>query len=498
MWISAFRESLTLPSSWSDEPVSSLQAHGRSDFMVEEGPSEGIPAVPPLPTIQSIPELQSSADASTLTVIRNETTLPRVQPRPDSVNLSLPPSRRSSTASVKAIFLPAFESTILIRRSSPPARLQVERGLRDVFSDICLSARFHANTHEEELFQAPKVNRSGFSRSSSGLGMAGMGVAAKNRLTKRESVIVQRRTSCVDPYVPPPEEVKEIQSGVLKRTSTAKSLANRGQTKKLKIVSIPLISTEGDVGPGENLPVARPALSQCSSVTASNHGSATGSPVIDLAPIHAVPTTANTNLPRQDLLVVHEADYRPKRSRSMVDNVKYIFQSRSTSPASSDQSPSPSLEDSRSQWNGSLNSGLFKWWPGTLRRRARSTPGPSEEIPPFASGTPYSDSSPPMTVRRTKTAKERRPGLLSTSESGQLRAYTSPTMTSMAETRFQQKASPVRRRLSFSSTTSSHQINDFIKDEPVPSSRLHRNFSFLQRLNPFPATMTTSSQSETV
>ena len=114
------------------------------------------------------------------------------------------------------------DSTILIRRASPPARAQVERRLHDVFSDPRLTARFHAGTHEEELFQAPKLALSGFSRSNSGLGMAGMGVAAKNRLTKRESVLVHRRKSSLDSHIE-----AEVQMGISKRTSTAKSLANR-------------------------------------------------------------------------------------------------------------------------------------------------------------------------------------------------------------------------------------------------------------------------------
>jgi hypothetical protein len=361
VWISAFRESLTLPPSWSNEPVSSLQVHGRSDFLLEDVSSEGPSPIPPMPTIQSIPELQQGVgDGPGPAGVRVDTTLPRA-PRPDSVNLSLPPSRRSSTVSVKAMFSPVSESTILIRRASPPARQQVERGLRDVFSDLCLSARSHASTHEEELFQAPKVIRSGFSRSSSGLGMAGMGVAAKNRLTKRESVLVQRRTSTIEGFVPPPDE--DTQTGLLKRTSTAKSLANRRHAKKLKIVSMPLAHTsEGEGGTGEALPDTPPALSQCSSITASNTGSVSCSPVGEIPSARILPITANTNIPRPDLLVVHEDDYRPKRSRSMVDNVKGIFRSRSSSPASSlsaDQSLPPSPNDPRPQLNVSLNSGLL-------------------------------------------------------------------------------------------------------------------------------------------
>jgi hypothetical protein len=284
---------------------------------------------------------------------------------------------------------------------------------------------------------------------------------------------------------------------VLKRTSTAKSLTNRRHAKKLKIVSMPLtLTSEGEVVSGDILPDTPPALSQCSSVSASN--SAAGSPITETMPLRALPIRANTNIPRPDLLVVREADYRPKRSRSMVDNVKGIFQSRSSSSASSvlgDQSLPPSLEDPRPQWNASLNSGLFKWWSGTLRRRARSAPGAPEELLPFTSPMypdplPTAMSTPPIVVRRNKTTTERRPGLLSTSESGQLCAYTAPATTTPAEAEahFQQNASPVRQRSLFSSTTSRRHSKAFTKDEPAPSLRLQRNFSFFQRLSPLTST----------
>jgi hypothetical protein len=390
------------------------------------------------------------------------------------------------------------ETTILIRRASPPARQQVERGLRDVFSDLCTSARLHANTHEEELFQAPKVTGSGFSRSSSGLGMAGMGVAAKNRLTKRESVLVQRRTSVIDGYGPPPED--EMQAGVLKRTSTAKSLVNRRHAKKIKIVSMPLAYTS-ECGLGETLPDTPPALSQCSSITASNPGSAASSPVNEMAALRAFPIRANTNIPRPDLLVVGEVDYRPKRSRSMVDNVKGIFQSRPPSSALSVLDGPHSTDDLRPQWNASLNSGLLKWWSGTIRRRSRSAPGAPEELPSFASPN-YLDSSTtttspaPIIVRRNRTSKERRPDLLSTSASGQLCTYTAPTTTTAAsEEQFRLSASPVRQRSLFLSTVSRRYTKSFARDEQVLSPKLKRNFSLLQRLTPL--TTTTTSHSDT-
>jgi hypothetical protein len=216
-------------------------------------------------------------------------------------------------------------------------------------------------------------------------------------------------------------------------------------------------------------------------------------------PSRAVPIMVKTNM-RPDLLVVGEANGRPKRSRSMVENVKSIFRSRSLSPASSllgDHSLPPSPEDLRPQWNASLNSGLLKRLSGTLRRRARSAPDVPEEIPLFTSrmysGSPLTATpTPPITVRRNKATKERRPVLLSTSESGQLRAYTTPEVTAVtttSEVHFQQNPSPTRRRSLFSSTISRRH---YATDEPVSSLRLQRNFSFLQRLSPLTATMTIS------
>lgn len=327
-----------------------------------------------------------------------------------------------------------------------------------------------------------------------------MGVAAKNRLTKRESVLVQRRTSGIDGHLPSPDG--EVQTEVLKRSSAAKSLSNRRQGMKLKIVSVSMpLTSEGEGGSGEMLPDTPPALSQCSSVTASNPGSAAGSPIKETIPFRVIPIRANANIPRPDLLIVREVEC-PKRSRSMVENMKNIFQSRSSSPASSlsgDQSLPPSPQDVRPQWNASLNSGLFKRLSGTLRRRVRSAPDVPDEIPLFTSTT-HSDppstavvtSTPPIAVRRNRTTRERRPILLSSSESGQLHAYTVPAVTTPSEAYSHQNISPARHRsLLFSSTISGRVTAG---DETVPSPRLQRNFSLLQRLSPLTSTISPDSE----
>lgn len=491
VWLSAFRESLTHRINWPNEPASSLYTDSRNEFLFSMHEDDGIPPVPPLPLLQSTQPFERGWSTSTFSrpdtspssskfMLRGD--IPREPP-------SLSASRRSSTASVKAM----CESTILIRRASPPARLQVERRLLDVFSDVCLSARFHANTHEEELFQAPKAGPSGFSRSNSGLGMAGMGVAAKNRLTKRESVLVQRRRSSVDCHGPPTEA--DFQMGVSKRLSTAKSLANRRHMKKLKIMSLSTtLSSECEDGLGDIMPDSPLAMSQCSSVAPSNAGSVAGSPVRDsVIPSRIVPVRANTTIPRPDLLLVREADFLPKRSRSMVDNVKGIFQSRSSSPASSlsgDQSLPVTPEGPHPPLNASINSGLFKWWSGSLRRRVRSAPDCPEDGPSFTRRV-FSASTLTLSkanlMRRNTTERS---NFLSTSNSGQLCAFIPPVESHTPSLPFQQHNSspPTRRRSLFSTSSYRRQtITSTANDSGPP--KLQRSSTFLQRLSPLNSTV---------
>lgn len=500
VWISAFRESLTVRPTWINEPVWSLHTETRSDMLLspadDNSPSDGIPPLPPLPSIQYLGEGDSSHGYYREGVNQPFSRLPRpdFSARAESGSLSIPPSRRSSTASVKAIFLPISESTILIRRASPNARQAADRGLHDVFSDVCLSARYYANTHEEELFQAP---RSGFVRTASGLGMAGMGVAAKNRLTKRESVLVPRRKSGLDAYGPPIEV--DNSSSALKRAPTTKSLSNRRHAKKLKIVAVPTnLTADAD---GELLPDSPPALSQCSSNTASNAGSILGSPVTENMP-RPNPLRSKSLVPRPDLLAVNGPDYRPIRSRSMVDNMKGFLQHASESPASSVSghgSIPPSPVEPVSLAQPKINSGLLKWMTGSLRRRVTSAPGAREDSPAFAkntfsTSTSSSELSPPSAsaVRRSRTTKDRRSNFLSVSESGGLEKFSTPKPAMASEPhiqRMESNSSPVRRQSLFRPSISRRRTST---DDPAPSPRISRNFSILRRLSPLNSTVTTS------
>ncbi|TDL29907.1 Dbl homology domain-containing protein [Rickenella mellea] len=219
VWMEAITEAWLVPSAWKEEPVSSLltrggHGHSRRGSEVTVPPFTDEPAaaepMPPLSSIVSEPEpaqitpqtpLSTSHPPSAMTPARSSsnghrrsdsiTSTPthRHQHQPPSRSTSnLMPSlpRSNTTTSVRSIFSSASSSdasTILIRRCSAARRTHVDRLLLDVFAEPCLAARQQAQKQGEELFRDPKA----------GTEPLGRGIAAKNRLTRRESVLVPRQ-----------------------------------------------------------------------------------------------------------------------------------------------------------------------------------------------------------------------------------------------------------------------------------------------------------------
>ena len=362
-WMNSIRESLTQSPTWINEPTSSLEFDGKGELIpsgLDDGPFEAIA----LPTIHSIPELASNSEdletaESPLATPESDVKQKKSSKSdfPNRQDLE-PPSRRSSTASVKAIFSASESDTIVIRRSSASARSRVDLGLRDVISRICLTARLYASSREEELFQAPKINRSGFVRSHSGLSMAGM---AKNRLTRHESIRVLRRKSLLDR--PNLLSSKKISSG--------QSLASKRRTKHLGIT--PLLEFDNHLfahNPDPSSP-----FSQTSSVTDSTPDSVLGSPV---------QRTAVLGTPNQ----IPEATTPLKTSRSFVDNVKGFFGPRSSSPVSLTPATSNQSLDAERHANKTATGALSikLWATSSLHRRTRSAPE-VPDVPPPSSTT---------------------------------------------------------------------------------------------------------------
>ncbi|KAG6336527.1 hypothetical protein ID866_2549 [Astraeus odoratus] len=373
VWMDAIRGAISQEPVWEGDPPSSLQADVRNDGAL--GDVEAL-NVTSLPTIQSIPELDSDADLSMTGEVPVASNLSEashtrwVTSRMDYSSKMDGPNRRSSLTSGKSYQTSPTEcDTFHLVRSNAMAREQVDRLLLDVFSQKCLTARLQAHTHEEDLFEAQKVSRS-FSRSSSGLTMASaMSVAAMNRLTKRESVLVPRRRSFVDTGSNSPSDIEGPAFH-----PHIKPAGKRHQPKKHpKIVTTAKsASSDYDEDIGE-VPLESPSpMSQCSSMSA-----VVSAPPLTLpCPLTTALSGLDNNAPPVDYAKVRRKDYTPKRSRSMIENVRGLFISRSSSPNS------PLARES-SVKSASSGSSLFRWWTReSIRQRSRSAPdAPQDELP---------------------------------------------------------------------------------------------------------------------
>lgn len=359
--MSSIRKSLAHTPNWVNEPTSSLEFDRKGELISSssaDGPSEAISA---LPTIQSISELASSSQDPEMTRLRLAT-LPSDVNEKMSSKLEFPirqdlesPSRRSSNASVKAIFSPSESDTIIIRRSSASARSRVDIGLQDVISRECLTARLYTSNREEELFQAPKINRFGFVRSHSGLTVAGM---AKNRLTRHESIRVLRRKSLLD-----------RPSILSSKTSSGQSLATRRRRKYPGTTPLPEFDLRSFARNSD-------PLSQSSFSTTPD--SASGSPIQRVANLEPPGGIFNTTTPL-------------KPSYSFVDNVKGFFSPRTSSSVSLTQATSNQSFEHRT--NKTLAPGSIKLWGkySLHHRRTRSAPEVPEVSLP-SSNTEAADS----------------------------------------------------------------------------------------------------------
>ena len=365
-WLCSINESLTHAPTWTQEPTPSFKFDGKGELLPgsDDGQSESPSG---LSTISSIPELCNTSETEFsepfFASLRGHV---KSKKKRRTYEVPHPPSRRPSSTSVKAIFAPDIE-TVVIRRSSPTARLQIDQELQDVISQTCLNARSYAFTHEQELFQAPKANKSGFPRSNSGMSMAGMG-----RLSKHESVRVPRRrtTESFDSLI-------SKGSSPLRLSSTTTS--NKRTDKKFSITSAS--PNEYDSNTSQNIALASsPCPSPLPSRAEVPHSS-------DNTAISFLATPSN------------HKERSPLKPRSFVRNVKDLFHFRPTSPVSSPvsvivshpsqnfvQSLQPPLSDQSSL---APNSVSVRWKVGSLRRRARSEPDNNSVAIPDDAGKSY-------------------------------------------------------------------------------------------------------------
>ncbi|KAK7060485.1 hypothetical protein VNI00_001250 [Paramarasmius palmivorus] len=356
-WMTAIRESLTHPkANWVNEPISSIHVDGKGELVPSslDGPFE---VINPLPTIQSVSELAQNDE--------DDLSSKPLPPLPDtpieaqfkqkrssrSGTPDVPnPSRHSSSASMKSILSPMSvdSDTIVIRRSLPSARAQVDLGLQDVISDACLNARSQATVRDEGLFHP--ITRSGTSRSTSS-------ALSMKKLKKHESVRVPRRKALtVDSH-------DDIQS----RT---KSL-NRG--KRLKTLSIMSTGSEPIPAPTDNLPhyPSSPpfSMSQCSS-----HYTDSAPTSHQNSPTHDGPF-----LPSESVLP-QTMKYKRAYRTSIVGSVRSLFVSRPGTPSSGGSSRQSYAEDTPPKQ--SSHNFLRRWTTkghSNTHRRTHSAPSKPNE-----------------------------------------------------------------------------------------------------------------------
>ena len=494
IWIGAIQDALNSDTPWASEPPSSLlfDDAAQSAPPVDDEPLECSSA--PLPTIQSNSELETDQPADPATLARARPELKSRSPsRIDSLSFRQEQqaqmasfaalSRRSSTASVKAFFSPmTLDPSTRIPRPSAQVRHQVDHGLHDVFSEQCLAARSNAVMKHEDLFKRPLPH---MSRSNSGLSISNaMGLTAKRRYDlvsnkrmsldggrdheldfghKRLSTLPGGTKPTTTPHKrskkPLPSLVPTVPSNLTKVDSEAES---EGQT-----THSPTAISDSPLPP-----------SQCSSTASS----ILPSPIDVAGPILS-DIAQDATLRPSDVITSGE-DWRPKRTRSMVDNVKYFFQSRPSSPSStsSHQSatpPQPPPKQLEVEAQTPPPAGITQWWrKGSLRRRVQSSP----DVP--------GDEGPPPLLSRA-SVDGRVTFLMQTPEEPMLQSSaSSPPSPATSDSRREtvSGSAPTRRRSLFAPSTRQREY-----PSPQPSSdglgiisrRSLRNVLFFQRSNSF-------------
>jgi len=160
--------------------------------------------------------------------------------------------------------------------------------------------------------------------------------------------------------------------------------------------------TEGDAAQSpDHVPDSPSPLSHCSSATSSNVESVIPSPLDSSIPLPITPGTRR--------LSTTARDYRPKRTRSMVDNVRYFFIPRSVSPTPSLSGySSANTTSSPLEIDGDIPGGIVSWLrKGSMgRQRVVSSPeSPGEESTPT---TPLSsDENYGNLSRESSTSQQR-------------------------------------------------------------------------------------------
>lgn len=301
VWLAAIHSSLRDKPSWTNEPTPSFKLDEKG-ALISSLHSEA-ELLGGLPTILSIPELPNNNSDPELSepffpYLRGPTRKRNKLRRPDGPGArsdTAPPttSRRSSTTSVKAMFVPLSDAeSIVIRRCSPVARQQVDQALQDVISQSCITARSYAYSRDAELF------RSGSTALS----------RTKSRLSKHESIRVPRsRTS------------DNLDSMLGRSSSQHPNQATQRNRKKLSISSAPPVIDERKFLSGSPT-----SLEGFESTSPENSRQTSAVPSLTSSNASSTSTSSATLLPMTPITPTQHST-RHKQSRSLLGGVKELF-----------------------------------------------------------------------------------------------------------------------------------------------------------------------------
>lgn len=371
-WLSTIRESLSPSVGHLDEAVTSLHAVSSSTSHPEK--------VSFLPTIMSTDDINAedphAGSVDGHASIKNEST--GWMHQDNSLQGSHSRTRHASGTSVRSILAAGFGDKVARLPPSSKARRQADQDLLDVFSAVFLTARFTHRQEHGELFQSGnKTVRPAFSRSNSRISMAGaMGAAAMHRLTRRETTSPTKQVPAPSAFPANFDEVKprrsRIGSGNMTAFEKPPPIMIYDNNDRKDSVQHPKDGV-GDATPHSQSPSPTPS------------------------PLLATPSTVMSQFPdgeqgakhaRAASVMIHKENgqdiyYRPKRTRSMVNNVRDFFQNRPSPPAHHPilQPPIPNSSEEPVE-NSSDDTPKRKWLSsGSIRRRPPARSATADNMP---------------------------------------------------------------------------------------------------------------------
>lgn len=349
-WMTSIRESLLHHDnvSWINEPVSSFRVLDDIGELIPsslDGPFEMITSLPTILSsndvadsghdkFQSFVDALASSSPGSSAQNQGESTNDKEGERADLRHA--PPSRCSSTTSVKAIFSHSSEmDTIVIRRPGPSSRSTVDLGLQDVISEPCITARTYATSREQELFGAPHITRGGASLT-----------ITKSGLKRHESVRVPRRK-------PIPSTGGDMARNASTRSLTVKSSRPPHTRHRSKHLSIGSLEETNQI-------YVPPALNTASTVSSEDA-------------IYFPPSSLDIDTGEQSSSPI-------LRQNSVILGVRGIFSSRRPSP-DSPHSMTSGTSPHQQRANGDIKTpsrSILRRWVSGVRWRTQSAPeGPS-------------------------------------------------------------------------------------------------------------------------